>query len=90
MTNVYPRETVEFVALTVLDGKLPITTYDVQITPADSVSRPISNGWTANDTLNGQQGVIISNLSPNRYHVWVRVVGNPETPVVDCGYIDVI
>lgn len=85
MTNTYPRETVEFLEVVVtLDG-VPCDTFQVCIAPYRA--RP--SGWAPAVTVAGKRGVMIAGLAPGSYVVWARVPDNPETPVIDCGPIDV-
>jgi hypothetical protein len=84
MTNIYPRESVEFQPILVtLDGDTVTTGVETQITLPSA--RPSSSGWTAATTLNGNIGLMISGLSVGTYEVWARVTDSPEIPVIDCG-----
>jgi hypothetical protein len=85
--NTYPRETVEFMPLTVMDGTTPVTTYQVQLTTG--TLRPTLGGWIANTALDGKHGVMITGLSRGTYGVWAKVTDNPEIPVIFLGYFSV-
>lgn len=79
----YPRETIEFVALTMTDDTTPRTDFQVAITAYGT--RPAS--WSANVTLGGEHGVIINgpSLGVGTFVIWGRIVGSPESPVVELG-----
>ena len=81
--NVYPRETVEFLPLTVTDGDDPVTTFQVAVTAYGA--RPTT--WSANTELDGEHGVMVSGLAPGYYSLWAKVTANPETRVVHLGHI---
>ena len=80
----YPRESVEFLPVTLtLDGVAYTGGFEVCIRPYDT--RP--TGWVAAETVDGVKGIMVSGLTPGLYTVWARVSDNPETPVVDCGFV---
>lgn len=84
MTNIYPRESVEFQPILVtLDGVAITTGVETQITtPA---SRPSSTGWITAATLNGDIGTMVSSLAVGSWTVWARITDLPEIPVINCG-----
>ncbi|WP_193510498.1 hypothetical protein [Cryobacterium sp. BB736] len=86
MTNYYPRETVEFLAVTVTVDGAPVTdNVEFCVTPVGE--RP--ELWDAPTVLDNRIGVMVQNQEPGNYRVWARVTDNPEIPVVDCGYYTV-
>lgn len=84
MTNIYPRESVEFQPILVtVDGTTVTTNVETQITSVSG--RPSSTSWIPAVTLDGQIGLMIQGLSVGTYEVWARVSDSPEIPVIDCG-----
>jgi hypothetical protein len=83
--NVYPRETIEFLPLTVTDGDDPVTTFEVAVTAYGA--RPTT--WEANTEVGGEHGVMVEGLSPGDYSLWAKVTANPETPVIHLGIISI-
>ena len=82
MTNIYPRESVEFQpVLVTLDGNAITTNVEFAIT--NMTARP--SNWVAATTLQNQIGVMVENLSVGTYKVWARITDSPEIPVIDCG-----
>jgi len=85
-TNVYPRETTEFCAVTITVNGAPVTTgVTICLTPHNT--RPVT--WVAPTTLNGAIGVMLTGLTPGYYDIWAKISSSPETPVIDCGYIQI-
>lgn len=78
----YPRETVEFQTLQVTVDGAPVTT-GVQYAVTTFGVRPTT--WQVATILDGKPGFLVQGLAPDTYDVWVRVQGNPETPVIYCG-----
>ena len=87
MTNTYPRESVEFMALDVKNGATAVTDYQVQVTPG--TGRPTPGAWVTNTTLDGKRGLMISGLARGSYAAWVKVTANPEIPVLMAGFFSV-
>jgi len=84
MTNIYPRESVEFQPILVtLDG-VPITT-NVEVAVLLPTARPAESDWLTATTLNGDIGVLIQALSVGTWNVWARITDSPEIPVINCG-----
>jgi hypothetical protein len=84
MTNIYPRESVEFQPILItLDGVTITSNIQTQITAPSA--RPSSSGWTNAVTLGSEIGLLISGLSVGTYEVWAKVTSSPEVPVIDCG-----
>jgi len=74
----FPRETSEFLPLTVtLDGD-PVTDYEVALAPYGD--RP--EAWEMAMDLDDAKGVMIDALAPGYWSVWARVTDNPEVPVM--------
>jgi hypothetical protein len=86
VANVYPRETVEFIPVTVTVDGTPVTTGVQFAVVADGV-RPTT--FSAPVTLSGKIGVLISGLAAGNYRIWAQVTAAPETPVIECGYITI-
>lgn len=78
----YPRETVEFIPVTVTVDGVEVTT-GVTFSVVIDGTRPTV--WTAPTTLNGKIGVLVSGLAVGAYHVFAKITSSPETPVVECG-----
>ena len=86
MIDSYPRETVEFLAVTVkVDGVEVLE--EVTFCVALSGARP--GVFVAPSTLDGKIGVLITGLLPGYYVVWAKVTSNPEIPVINCGAFQV-
>lgn len=82
MSNVYPKETVEFQpVLVTVDGTA--VTDDVELAVVVFQERPET--WSAPVELDGKIGVMIDSYEPGRYDVWARVTDAPEIVVVKCG-----
>lgn len=89
MTNQYPRETVEFQPVTVtVDGVAVTTGVQFAIVNREAGTRPTT--WTAAVALSGEIGVMITGLTPGFWEVYAQITSTPETPVIDCGYIQVV
>lgn len=80
---VVPRETKEFLALTVLANDLP--TGDFETSVVKWPARP--SGWVAAEALGTEHGVIIDGLAPGTWTVWVRVPTAAESVVVHAGTV---
>lgn len=85
MTTI-PRESVEFVPVTVTVDGATVTT-GVELAVVQDGERPTV--WAAPVTLSGQIGVMTGTYAVGTWRVWARVTSNPEVPVVDCGYFRV-
>jgi len=84
MTNIYPRESIEFQPILVtVDGTTVTTNIETQITAVSA--RPSDSAWIAAVTVDGQIGLMIEGLNVGTYEVWARVTDSPEIPVIDCG-----
>ena len=84
MTNIYPRESVEFQPILItVDGETITSNVETQITLPGA--RPSSSAWIAAVTLHGDIGLMVEGLNPGTYEVWARVTDSPEIPVIDCG-----
>ena len=82
----YPRETVEFQAVTVtVDGTVVTTGVTFCVVPDGA--RPVT--FIAATTLSGKIGVMVTGLTPGNYRVFAQVASSPETPVIDCGLFTV-
>ena len=86
MSSSYPRETIEFQAVTVtVDGA--VVTTGLQLCVVPHASRP--TGWAAPTALAGKIGVMVEGLTPGLYDIWAQVTSSPEIPVIDCGIISI-
>jgi len=82
MSNVYPRETVEFIPVEVtVDGET--VTDGVQFCVTNRVTRPTS--WISPVTLEGKIGVMTNAQPVGVYVIWAKVTDSPEVPVIRCG-----
>lgn len=85
-----PRESVEFLPVSVLVDGEPPDPADVEIAVVSERDRPADDDWSAAFVLEGRTGVIIDGLDPARYRVWVKVINSyPETPVLAAGLLTV-
>lgn len=82
MTNLYPRETVEFQPVEVTVNGTAVTS-NVTFCVAAVGERPSTFGTAV--TLSGEIGVMVTGYDPGTYTVWAKVASSPETPVLDCG-----
>ena len=82
----YERESIEFLPVTVTVDGQPVTA-GVTFCIAPQSARPTE--FAAPVTLGGKIGVMIQGLTPGGYRIWAKVTSNPETPVINCGYITV-
>lgn len=78
-----PRETKEFLALTVESNGSPTTNFETAV--AKWPARPTT--WQSAAVLGAEAGVIIENLSVGTYTVWVRVTTAQEAVVVHAGTV---
>ncbi len=76
----FPRESVELVALSPAIDGTPVTTYEVQGVPIGD--RPAPAGWAVPTTAGASTGFLVSALPVGKYGVWVRYTSVPETPVM--------
>lgn len=86
MSNVYPRETDEFVRVAVSVNRAPVTS-GVAIAIVPDGQRPVS--YTPALIKEGNTGFRLRNLAAGIWHVYARVVLVDETPVIDCGRFEV-
>jgi len=86
MSNSYPRESVEFLPITIAIDGVPVTT-GVEVLIGINGSRP--SEWVTPTTLNGKIGVMIDGLAPGLYNIWAKISSSPETPVIDCGIVSI-
>jgi hypothetical protein len=83
MTNTYPRETVEFQAVTVtVNGQ--VVTDDVEFSITERDVRPTV--WDVAVVNGSEIGFMVEGFDPGVWKVWARVTSAPEVPVVDCGF----
>lgn len=76
--NTYPRETVEFVGITVaLNGAVVTTGIQFAITTFEQ--RPTT--WVAAVILDGKTGVMITGLAPGVYTAYAKITASPETVI---------
>ena len=77
-----PRETIEFLPITVTVNGANITT-GVMFSTVIAPVRPTV--WTAAVTVNGTIGIVVSGAAPGLYTVYAKIAGTGETPVMLCG-----
>lgn len=82
MTLSFPRETVEFLPVTVTVDGVVVTT-GVQFAKTTGTNRPTT--WVAQYDLDGKIGILLSGETPGTYHLYAKVTDAPEVPVIDCG-----
>lgn len=76
----FPRETVELVALTPAIKGVAVTTYQVQAAPLGT--RPTPGGWATPAVAGTDKGYLVNAMAVGKYGVWVKYVSVPETPVM--------
>lgn len=84
--NTYPRETTEFQPVTVRVDSVTVTT-GIQFAITARSTRPTT--WTDAVLLGGKTGVMITGLAVGLYRIWAKVTSSPETPVLDCGLLEI-
>jgi hypothetical protein len=80
--NSYPRETVEFLPVTVTVNGV-VTTTGVTFADVPSGTRPVT--FTTPTTLSGRIGVMVQGYPPGARDIYAKVASNPEVPVIYCG-----
>ena len=88
MTNIYPRESVEFQPVLITLDNVSITT-GIQIAVLKTNDRPVDGDWFTASTLSGQAGFFTGSYAAGTWKVWAKVSDSPETPVIDCGVFQV-
>lgn len=87
MTEI-PRESVEFVAVTVLVDGSPAIGTEVELSVARITERPTT--WAQPVQLDGKVGLLTGDYDAGSYTVWARVTaGGIEQPVVNCGRLTI-
>jgi hypothetical protein len=86
LVNSYERESVEFQPVTITVDGTPVTS-GVTFCLAPDGTRPVT--FTTPAAVNGKIGVLVTGLTPGAYRIWAKVTANPETPVLNCGYITI-
>lgn len=87
MTLFLPRESIEFVPVTVTLDDVVITS-GVTFAVTTAGTRPTS--WSAPTSLSGKIGVMVSGLAPGAYVIWAKVASSPETPILECGAFTIV
>lgn len=84
-TVTIPHETKEFLPLDVDANGAPTSAFETSVVrwPA----RPGS--WAAAVVVDGEPGVIVQDLTPGTWTVWVRLTTAMEEPVIYAGEIQV-
>lgn len=86
MTDRYPRETKEFVAVTVRrDGEPVVDPGVVEVALTKDRDRPTV--WAAPTVVGGELRVLLEGRGPGLWHVWARVTDSPEVAVVELGEV---
>lgn len=88
MTNIYPRESVEFVTVLVTVDNNQITS-GVEFAVIKPTARPTDSDWFAATLLQGQVGFFTGNYAAGTWNVWAQVSDSPEIPVINCGSIQI-
>ena len=84
MIATFPRESIEFLPVTVTVDGVAVTagvTFAVVASPA----RPTT--FIAAVTAGATIGITVGTYPPGLYEVWAKVVAGTETPVINCGNI---
>jgi len=88
MTNVYPRESVEFQpVLITLDNT--IVTDNVELAVLLPNDRPQDSDWFAATILAGATGFLTGTYAKGTWNVWAQITDSPEIPVINCGAFQV-
>ena len=88
MTNIYPRESVEFQpVLITLDNS--VITSNVQLAVLTPNDRPLSSDWFNATILQGATGFLTGSYTAGTWKVWAQITDSPEIPVIDCGVFQV-
>ncbi len=83
--STYLKESVEFQEIAVtLDG-VPETAFEVCMVPYGQ--RPAT--WEPATVVSGKAGIMIQDQEKGEYSIFVRVQGNPETPVLNAGLVTI-
>lgn len=82
MTISIPRESREFIPITVTVDGQPVTA-NVKVSTTPYGARPTV--WVDPVTLGGRIGVMTTPGEPGIILVWAQVTSSPEAPVVYCG-----
>ena len=88
MTNIYPRESVEFQPVLVTLDNNPVTD-SVEFAVLKPNDRPQDSDWFAATLLQGETGFLTGTYGVGVWKVWARVTDSPEEPVIDCGSFQV-
>jgi len=88
MTNIYPRESVEFQPVLVTRDNVIITS-GVSFAVITPTARPQSSDWFAATVLQGATGFLTGTYAPGVWNVWAQISDSPETPVINCGSFQV-
>ena len=88
MTNIYPRESVEFQPVLVTLDNVAFTS-GVQFAVLKPNDRPISSDWFSATLLQGATGFLTGSYVAGTWKVWAKIADSPETPVIDCGSFQV-
>lgn len=90
VVNMYERESVEFIRVTVTEDGVPVTEgIEVAVTSATSGARPTV--WRNADVKDGHIGYLLDgSLNVGHYELWVRASSVPEFVVLWVGTFRVI
>lgn len=83
---IFQRETSEFLPVMVSRNGVQVTS-GVETAITSRGVRP--SAWTAAMELGGQVGLMVEDLTPGVYDVWVRISADPEEPVKWVGAVAV-
>ena len=88
MTNVYPRESVEFQpVLITLDNT--VITSNVHFAVLTQTDRPQTSDWFNATLLQGATGFLTGSYTQGTWNVWAQITDSPEIPVINCGSFQV-
>ena len=88
MTNIYPRESVEFQPVLITLDNTVITTA-VQFAVLTTTDRPQTSDWFNATILAGATGFLTGTYAKGTWKVWAQITDSPEIPVIDCGSFQV-
>jgi hypothetical protein len=90
-TNIYQRESVELLKITIKKDKLNLVSNNVFIAVIDSDERPVPGDWKpAIITDDNKYGYLLDNLPINTYTVWARVMNAPEDVIWHVGTVRIV
>lgn len=90
--NVYLSETLDLVGVTLKDkltGVVVTTNLMYAVVPNGKRPRDVTDPWVAPVVIGARSGVLVQNLAPGIYTVFVKFTSNPLAPVEEAGQFQV-